>query len=85
MHTIPCNNWSALASRSPESEFETGYVLQDGIFNCSLVRKREKLGNCPVWKRGGDRVRQRQGEREREGVVTDCRTNPHSSRLLELL
>lgn len=30
----------------------------------------------------GHRVRQTLGER---GVVTDCRTNPHSSRLLELL
>lgn len=52
-HTIPCNR-SALASRSPESEFETGYVPQNGILNYSLVRKREKLGKCPVWERGGD-------------------------------
>lgn len=72
-----------MASRSLESEFETGYVPQNGILNYSLVRKREKLGNCPVWERGGDREKER--EKEREGVVTDCRTNPHSSRLLELL
>lgn len=64
MRTIPCNNWSALASRSPESEFETGYVPHNGILNYSLVRKREELGKCPVWERGGDtRVRQRQRER----------------------
>lgn len=76
MRTIPCKNWSALASR-----MATGYVPQNGILNYRLVRKREKLGNCPVWERGGDR----EGAREKEGVVTDCRTNPHSSRLLELL
>lgn len=54
MRTIPCNSWSVLASRSPESEFEPGYVPQNGILNYSLVRKREKLGKCPVWERGGD-------------------------------
>lgn len=61
-------------------EPRAGIWRQDicGILNYSLVRKREKLGNCPVWKRGGDM------ERRREGVVTDCRTNPHSSRLLKL-
>lgn len=51
-----------MASRSPESEFETGYVPENGILNYSLVRKREKLGNCPDWERGGDT-----GRREREG------------------
>lgn len=79
-----------MASRSPESEFETGYVPQNGILNYSLVRKREKLREMPCLGEGrGHRVRQRQrgreGERGREGVGTDCRTNPHSSRLLELL
>ena len=49
-----------MASRSPESEFETGYVPQNGILNYSLVRKREKLGNCPVWERGGDREKERE-------------------------
>lgn len=53
------------ASRSPESEFETGYVLQNGIFNYRLVRKREKLGNCPVWGRGEGT--ESEAETEREG------------------
>lgn len=100
MRTVPCDNWSATTSRSPESEFEAGCVPRNAILNYSLMRKGEgkkKLGKCPVWERGGDRRvrqrerdsrgREREGERGRggEGVVADCRTNPHSSRLMELL
>ena len=58
---------------------------QNGIFNYSLVRKREKVRELPcLGARGGDTGRG--GERGGgEGVGTDCRTNPHSSRLRELL
>lgn len=42
-----------MKSRSPEWKFEMGYVLQNGILNYSLVRRREKFENCPDWKRGG--------------------------------
>lgn len=56
-----------MASRSPESEFETGYVPQNGILNYSLVRKREKLREMPCLGEGrGHRVRQRQRGREGE-------------------
>lgn len=51
-----------------------------GILRDGLVRKREKLGKSPVRQRGGDTEWGR--DRGREGVGTDCRTNPHSSRLL---
>lgn len=38
-NTIPCNNWSVLASRSPESEFQRGYVPQNGILTKALWEK----------------------------------------------
>lgn len=72
-----------MASRSPESELETGYVPQSGILNYSLVRKGEKLGKC-LFGRGEGTQTEAETEGER-GVGTDCRTNPHSFRLLELL
>lgn len=53
----------------------------DAMLKRSLERKREKFGRCPVWERGGDTQR----EKGVGGVATDCRTNPHSSTLLELL
>lgn len=49
------------------------------VWNSELERggKRRKVWETSVW-RGGEGT-------ETEGVGTDCRTNPHSSRLLELL
>lgn len=73
---VPC-----LSSRSPESEFETGYAPQNGILTIALWEKEKSWGIALFGRGEGTQSEAEAGE----GVVMDCRTNPHSSRLLELL
>lgn len=75
------SSWKCLSRRGAHGRDRWQDMCpHSGILRDGLVRKREKLGKSPVRRRGGDTEWGR--DRGREGVGTDCRTNPHSSRLL---